>query len=111
MLSEYDNELFKMKADLCKTFSDPKRLMIIQELSSGEKQVGELVQALNMPQTVVSGQLAILRSKGVVIPRRDGTNVYYSIADTKIIEACNIVHQVLLNHLAKNREIAERLLA
>jgi DNA-binding transcriptional ArsR family regulator len=110
MLSEYEIQLFQMKSELCKTFSDPKRLMIIHELRSGEKQVGELAQELNLPQTVVSGQLAILRNKGVVVPRREGTNVYYSIADTKILEACDAVHQVLLNNLAKNREIAERLL-
>lgn len=110
MLSKYDIELFKMKAELCKTFADPKRLMILYELRDGEKQVGELAQVLNIPQNVVSAQLAILRNKGVVIPRRDGTNVYYSITDIKILEACDAVHQVLLNNLAKNRDIAERLL-
>ena len=110
MASEYDLELFKLKAELCKTFSDPKRLMIINELRHGEKQVGELAQKLQMPQAVVSRQLALLRSKGVVTPRREGTNVYYSLTDLKIIEACDMVHQVLLNHLAKNRELAEKLL-
>lgn len=111
MVTEYDMELFKMKSELCKTFSDPKRLIIINELRHGEKQVGELTQALHMPQAIVSRQLALLRNKGVVTPRRDGTNVYYSLTDSKIIEACDIVHQVLLNHLAKNRDLAEKLLS
>ncbi len=110
MLSEYDIELFKLKAEISKTFSDPKRLMIINELRHGEKQVGELAQALNMPQAVVSRQLALLRSRGVVIPRRDGTSVFYSLADLKIIEACDLVHEVLLNRLAKNREFAEKMI-
>ncbi len=111
MLSEYDLELFKLKAELCKTFADPKRLIIINELRHGERQVGELAQLLKMPQAIVSRQLALLRSKGVVTPRREGTNVYYSLTDSKIIEACDIVHEVLLNHLAKNREQAEKLLS
>jgi DNA-binding transcriptional ArsR family regulator len=110
MPSEYDLELFKLKAEFCKTFADPKRLIIINELRHGEKQVGELAQLLNLPQAIVSRQLALLRSKGVVTPRRDGTSVYYRLTDTKIIEACDIVHKVLLNHLAKNREQAEKLL-
>jgi ArsR family transcriptional regulator, virulence genes transcriptional regulator len=110
MSAEYDMELFKLKADLCKTFSDPKRLLIINELRNGEKLVGELAQSLNMPQAIVSRQLAVLRSKNVVTPRRDGTNVYYRLTDLKIIEACDIVHEVLLNHLAKNREQAEKFL-
>ena len=110
MPSEREIELFKLKAEICKTFSDHKRLLIINELRHGEKQVWELAEALKMPQAVTSRQLAILRNKGVVTPRREGTNVYYSLVDLKIIEACDIVHEVLLNHLAKNREQAEKFL-
>jgi ArsR family transcriptional regulator len=108
MSSESDFELFKLKAELCKTFSDPGRLIIIDQLRNGEKQVGELADTLQMPQAVVSRHLALLRSRGIVTPRREGTSVYYSLTDLKIIEACDLVHQVLLNHLAKNRELAER---
>ncbi len=109
--SEYDLELFKLKAELCKTFTDPKRLIIMNELRRGEKQVGDLAATLNMPQAVVSQQLAHLRSKGIVSPRREGTNVYYSLVDPKILEACDIVHEVLMNYLAKNRAQAEKLLS
>ncbi len=84
--------------------------MIINELRDGEKQVGELAQSLRIPQAVVSRQLALLRARGVVIPRRDGTNIYYSLTDLKIIEACDLVHEVLLNRLAKNREFAEKMI-
>jgi ArsR family transcriptional regulator, virulence genes transcriptional regulator len=109
MTSEYDMELFKLKAETSKLFTDPKRLMIINELRSGEKQVGDLAQRLTMPQAVVSRQLALLRHGGVVQHRREGTNVYYCLSDMKIIEACDLVHEVLLNRLAKNREFAENL--
>jgi ArsR family transcriptional regulator, virulence genes transcriptional regulator len=111
MTSEYDLELFELKAEMSKLFSDPKRLMIINELRGGEKQVGELAQSLKMPQAVVSRQLALLRNGGVVTNRREGTNVFYCLSDMKIIEACDLVHEVLLNRLAKNREYAENLLA
>jgi ArsR family transcriptional regulator, virulence genes transcriptional regulator len=110
MPSEYDMELFRMKAELSKLFSDPKRLIIINELRNGEKQVGDLAQSLKMPQAVVSRQLSLLRNGGIVTPRRDGTNVYYSLTDVKIIEACDMVHQVLLTRLEKNREFAENLI-
>ncbi|MFC2069226.1 ArsR/SmtB family transcription factor [Chloroflexota bacterium] len=107
---QYNTELYKLKAELCKTFSDPKRLIIINELHCGEKLVGDLAKTLQIPQAVVSRHLAILRNKGVVTPRREGTSVYYSLTDTRIFEACDLVHQVLLNNLEKNRELAERLL-
>jgi len=110
MASEYNLELFKLKAELCKVFSDPKRLLIINELRNGEKQVGDLANTLAMPQAEVSRQLALLRSKGVVMARREGTSVYYDLTDSRIAEACDLVHEVLLSNLAKNRELAERYL-
>jgi ArsR family transcriptional regulator, virulence genes transcriptional regulator len=110
MPSKEDMELFKLKAEISKTFSDPKRLMIISELRSGEKQVGELAQVLDMPQAVVSRHLALLRSRGIVSPWRDGTNVFYSLTDLRIIEACDLVHQVLLDRLTRQREFAENIL-
>jgi DNA-binding transcriptional ArsR family regulator len=110
MRKTYDFELFRRKAELCKTFSDPKRLMIISELREGEKSVNELVAALQVPQAVVSRHLAVLRNRGVVVTRREGVNIYYRLTDTKIIEACDIIHEILLDQAARNREIAERLI-
>lgn len=107
----HDSELFKLKAELCKTFADAKRLAIINELRNGEKPVGELAQSLNIPHAVASRHLALLRNRGVVRPRREGTNVYYRISDPQIVAACDLVHQILLNNLTKSKELAERLTA
>ena len=110
MQEKYNLELFKRKAELCKTFADSKRLMIISELRSGEKSVGDLVEALRVPQAVVSRHLAILRNRGVVVARRERVNIYYRLADLKIVEACDIVHEILLSQVARSREIAEELM-
>ena len=109
MSAKHNLELYKLKAELCKTFSDPKRLLIMDELRDGEKTVGELAQTLEIPQAVISRHLAILRNRGVVTPRRERTNVYYKLTDKKIGEACELVHQVLLNRIEKNGELAQRL--
>jgi DNA-binding transcriptional ArsR family regulator len=105
-----DYELYKLKAELCKTFADPKRLMIISELRHGERTVSHLTQVLQVPQAVVSRHLAVLRSRGVVTTRREGVNVYYSLANRRIVDACDIVHEILLEQVAKNRDIAEKLI-
>jgi len=110
-LARHNLELYALKAELCKTFADPKRLIIIDELRQGETTVGELARILEFPQAVVSRHMAILRDKGVVQYRREGTSVYYSLSDPKIGDACNMVHQVLLDQIEKNRELAERLVA
>ena len=109
MPTQQEIELYRLQAELCKTFSDPKRLLIMNELRSGEKTVSDLVQALGKPQAVISRHLAILRNRGVVKPRREGVNVYYSLTDPKIGEACDLVHEVLLNQLGKGKELADRL--
>jgi DNA-binding transcriptional ArsR family regulator len=109
MPEKYNLELFRLKSELCKTFSDPKRLMIISELRDGEKSVGSLVDALGVPQAVVSRNLAILRHRGIVRTRREGVNIFYSLSDAKIAEACDLVHQILLDQVAKNREDADKL--
>lgn len=110
MPSEYDEELFKLKAELCKTFADPKRLMIINELRHGEMTVGDLVEKLGVPQAMVSRHLALLRGRRIVAARRSGVNMYYSLTNNKIIEACDIVHQVLMDQVVHNRELAEKLI-
>ena len=110
MVRQDNVEIYKLKAQLCKTFSDYKRLMILNELRGGERTVGDLVKTLQIPQAVTSRHLAVLRNGGVVSARREGTNIYYKLTDPKIAEACDIVHEVLLNQWANNRKLAETLI-
>jgi ArsR family transcriptional regulator, virulence genes transcriptional regulator len=109
MPNKYDFELYKLQAELCKTFSDAKRLIIISELRDGEKSVSELVEVLQSPQAVVSRHLAMLRLHSVVQTRREGLNIYYSLTNPRIVEACDISRQVLLEQVARNKKIAEKL--
>jgi DNA-binding transcriptional ArsR family regulator len=110
-LATYNLELYALKAELCKTFADAKRLIIINELRQGEMTVGELARVLEFPQAVVSRHMATLRDKGIVQYRREGTSVYYSLSDPKIGDACDMVHRILLDQIEKNRELTARLVA
>ena len=105
----HNSELFRLKAELCKTFADATRLAIINELRSGERLVGELAQTLNIPQAVTSRHLALLRNRGVVRPRREGTNVYYSLSDQRLIQAVDLLREVLEAQMAADADIAKAL--
>jgi ArsR family transcriptional regulator len=107
IMNEKDIELYNRKAALCRTFADAKRLMIINELRRGEKAAGELAELTGMNQAVVSRELSLMRSRGVVRPRRDGVKVYYSLSNYRIIEACDMVHQVLLAILEEDRDFTQ----
>jgi len=109
LISPQKQQLFKMQAEICKTMSDPKRLMIVHELRDGELSVGQLGARLELPQANVSQHLAILRKRGIVNTRREGTTVFYSLASCKIGEACDMVREVLNEQLSSTSELAQLL--
>ena len=100
------DEVLLLQAELCKSLSDPKRLRIIQELRSGERSVSQLAGTLGLKQSNTSQHLAILRKVGVILPRKVGSTVYYRIADPKIAEACDLVHEVIGAQLESNRRLS-----
>jgi ArsR family transcriptional regulator len=83
--------------------------MILHELRESEMSVGQLVSNLDLPQANVSQHLAILRERGIVTARREGTSVYYSLANPKIGQACDLVQEVLADQLARNQALANTL--
>jgi ArsR family transcriptional regulator, virulence genes transcriptional regulator len=84
-----------MHAEMCKTISNPRRQAILDTIRGGELTVSELIEKTGISQANLSQHLAILRSKGVVKTRRDGNNIYYSISNIKIIEAYDLISEVL----------------
>jgi DNA-binding transcriptional ArsR family regulator len=67
---------------LLKHVSDPTRLQVILLLSEGEKHVGALCASLSQSQPAVSHHLALLRHGGIIAPRRQGKNNFYSLTET-----------------------------
>ncbi len=67
---------------LLKHVSDPTRLQVILILSEGERHVGALCDQLSQSQPAVSHHLALLRHGGIIAPRRQGKNNFYSLTDT-----------------------------
>ena len=110
METKYNLELYKMQAELCKTFAEPRRLIIIQELRDGEKSVSELQAAVDIPQPVVSHHLSILKAKGIFRARRAGRNTYYYLTNPKICEACDIVHEILVLQMKTSNELTKKLI-
>jgi len=86
---------YNLHAEMCKTISNPRRQAILDTIRGGEMTVSELIEKTGISQANLSQHLAILRSKGVVRTRRDGNNIYYSISNMKIIEAYDLISEVL----------------
>ncbi len=102
-----DRSIFEMQAEICKTLTNPKRIEILNVLKGEEKTVSELVAALGVSKANVSQHLAVMRHKGILITRRVGVNIYYRVANPKVIEACTLMKEVLFEqHAAKKKLIA-----
>ena len=100
-----DSQLYELHASICQTLANPKRLEVIDRLRDGEQSVSELAEAMKISQANLSQHLAVMRQKGIVATRREGLNVYYRLSNPKIIKACDLMRQVLLEHLEAGAEL------
>ena len=93
--STLDLETMKASAGracrLMKVLSNPDRLMLLCQLSLGEKRVGQLEEILGIVQPTLSQQLTVLRDEDLVITRRDGKNIYYQIASPQALAVMNVL--------------------
>jgi DNA-binding transcriptional ArsR family regulator len=69
-----------------KLLANEERLLLLCQLSQGERCVSELEEQLGIRQPTLSQQLGVLRTEGVVSTRRQGKNIYYSVADERLLD-------------------------
>jgi len=105
MDSEIAAQLHELHARVCKAIADPKRLLIINELRDKELSVGDLCDALSLTQSNVSQHLGILRERGVVTTRRDGTTIYYSLRSQKVVQAVDLLREFMAESLTEQGEL------
>jgi len=99
-----EEELYRLQAEFCKAMVHPTRIHVLRALKHGEKSVNDLARIVGVTQANASQHLAILRQFGLLQTRRDGSTIYYSIADHRIIEACELVRTCIGERL-KNAQI------
>jgi ArsR family transcriptional regulator len=102
-----EEELYLLQAEFCKGMAHPKRIQILTVLKGGEKTVNDLSRLTGIPQANVSQHLSILRQLDIVNTRRDGSSVYYSIADHRVVEACELVRKSIGERLRRSRAVLE----
>ncbi len=100
---EAEEELYRLQAEFCKGMAHPKRIQILGVLKGGERTVTELARLTGIPQANMSQHLSLLRQFGLLNTRRNGTNIYYSISDRRIIEACDLVRSCIGERLKKSQ--------
>ena len=89
--SEPDRQRF---AAVGRALADPKRLCVLESLAAGELSVGDLSNRVGCQVPNMSQHLAVLRSAGLVATRREGSTVYYRLADERVLEAYRLIQTI-----------------
>ena len=100
-------EAHLLHGQCCQAIADPKRIRIVYTLHAGERNVSELAKHLGLPQSTVSRHLKELLNRGMVISRREGPAVIYSLTDERLIDALDIMRQVLADNLRRRAQLVD----
>jgi ArsR family transcriptional regulator, virulence genes transcriptional regulator len=101
--------IFKLQADICKIFANDKRLEIINLIKEKEMSNQDLMRETGLSKVNISQHMNVLKSKGVIVSRRQGQQLFYKIANPKIIQACTLMREVLVEQHMEREEVVSRL--
>src|SRR5258708_33555332 len=94
--------LRKFKSEIFQALAHPTRIAIVEMLRDGEVPVGQIYERLKIEPANASQHLAVLRSKHVVVSRKEGNQVFYAIRDRAIVDVLDIMRRYFEDHLAES---------
>ena len=93
-------ELHRFKAEIFQALAHPTRIAIVEALRHGETSAGQLIDRLGLEQANASQHLTVLRSKQIVISRKEGNQVFYSLRDPVLIEVLDVLKRYFYSQLS-----------
>ncbi len=102
-------ELPQFKAEFFKALAHPLRIRILDSLRAGEVGVTELCTRLGVEQSTLSQQLAILRTRNIVVGRKSGNAVFYSVHDPATFRLLDAAKDIFNNHLISVKDLLSQL--
>lgn len=104
-----ESEIIELHSGVCAALADPKRIMILYTLAEAPRNVGDLAQELGMPQPSTSRHLKVLRERDLVRARREGTAVIYTLSDAMLIQALDLLREVLRGVYLRRADLVAKL--
>ena len=105
------SQLSIFKAEFFKALAHPLRISILDALRDGERTVAEISEKFQVEPANASQQLAVLRNKNIILARKAGANVYYSVSDPTVFKLLDVAREIFNNHLIGVRSILEEIKA
>jgi ArsR family transcriptional regulator len=103
--------LYQLKAEFFKTLGHPARIRVLELLSEREHAVSEMLPEVGIEPAHLSQQLAVLRRANLVVSRKEGSTVYYSLTSPHVAELLAVARQILTGVLSGQAELLEDLRA
>ncbi|MFJ6895593.1 ArsR/SmtB family transcription factor [Streptomyces hokutonensis] len=97
--------LYQLKAEFFKTLGHPARIRVLELLSEREHAVAEMLPEVGIEAAHLSQQLAVLRRANLVVTRKEGSTVYYSLTSPDIAELLRVARTILSGVLAGQAEL------
>ncbi|WP_416979783.1 ArsR/SmtB family transcription factor [Streptomyces sp. T028] len=97
--------LYQLKAEFFKTLGHPARIRVLELLSEREHAVAEMLPEVGIEPAHLSQQLAVLRRANLVRTRKEGSTVYYSLANPRVAELLRVARSILSGVLAGQAEL------
>ena len=91
--------IYKYHAEMCKVFSHPKRLELLNVLRAEEMSAGELCQVLGLAPANLSQHLAMMRQRRILVSKKEGNVVYYRVANLRLLEAFDLLREILFEQI------------
>jgi DNA-binding transcriptional ArsR family regulator len=94
-------ELRRFKAEIFQALAHPTRIAIVEMLRGGEMSAGQIIEQLALEQANASQHFAVLRSRQIVVNRKEGNQVFYSLRDPVLIEVLDILKRYFYSQLSQ----------
>ncbi|MGA2880955.1 MAG: metalloregulator ArsR/SmtB family transcription factor [Bryobacteraceae bacterium] len=102
-------ELRRFKAEIFQALAHPTRIAIVEALRDGEMSAGKIIEQLGLEQANASQHFAVLRSKQILINRKEGNQVFYSLRDPILIEVLDILKRYCYSQLSQTASMLKEI--
>src|SRR5258708_7601771 len=106
---KYFGALRKFKAGIFKVLAHPTRIHVIETLREGELSVGAILEQVKVGPANLSQHLSVLRQSHLVITRKDGNQVLYSLRDPLLVDVLDAMRKYFQKHFADSIAMLEQM--
>lgn len=100
-----ESRIYVYHAEMCKVFSHPKRLELLNVLRDKEMSVRDLSEKLELSSSNLSQHLSMMKNRRILVSRKEGNVVYYRIANPRILEAFDLLREILFEQIRQDSSL------